>query len=92
MTVRVTELCERVLPGWRWGGGDRSRAAQKKISPFRFSKSKCIHYANGNAFRRARPCACAARLGASFGLCTLSVSCVCVCEVKTGRHSTAALM
>jgi len=60
MTVRVTELCERVLPGWRWGGGDRSRAAQKKISPFRFSKSKCIHYANGNAFRRARPCARAA--------------------------------
>jgi len=90
MTVRVTELCERVLPGWRWGGGDRCRAAQKKISPFRFSKSKCIHYANGNAFADAR-----ARARARLGILrpvTLSVSCVCVCEVKTGRHSTAALM
>jgi hypothetical protein len=92
MTVRVTELCERVLPGWRWGGGDRSRAAQKKISPFRFSKRKCIHYANGNAFRRRRARARArARLGILRPV-TLSVSCVCVGEVKTGRHSTAALM
>jgi hypothetical protein len=57
-----------------------------------FLREKYPHYANGNAFRRARPCACAARGLASFGLCTLSVSCVCVCEVKTGRHSTAALM
>ena len=24
MTHRVTELCERVLPGWRWGGGSLS--------------------------------------------------------------------
>jgi hypothetical protein len=53
-----------------------------------FLREKYPHYANGKARSDARARALnrapAPRGLASFGLCTLSVSCVCVCEVKTG--------
>ena len=43
-----------------------------------FLREKYPHYANGNAFRRARPCACAARLGILRPVYPERVMCVCV--------------